>query len=283
MSKFADQPYFFTPQTVNLQYPLLIYLPGMDGSGKLFTRQIPDLSKFFDIRCLVIPTNNNSGWDDLTTDVLNLIHAELEKSSFRPVYLCGESFGGCLGLKIACKSQNLFKRIILVNPASVFSLLPWFSLLTDACQFVPSFLFDVGALGLLPLLANLEKIEASDRQNLLNAMRLLPPEIINHRLCMLRDFKISEVELKKIEQPVLLIGSESDRLSPSLSEVERLNQILPNTQKFILPNSGHACLLETQVNLYQILIEHSFLTSEQPQQMLELTSSITDFLKNSGI
>lgn len=283
MSKFAVQPYFFTPQTVKLQSPLLIYLPGMDGTGQLFTRQIPDLGKFFDIRCLVIPPHNNSGWNDLTTDVLNLIHAELEKSSFRPVYLCGESFGGCLGLKIACQSPNLFKRIILVNPASVFSLLPWFSLLTNACQFVPSFLFDVGAFGLLPLLANVDKIEVSDRQNLLDAMRLLPPEIINHRLCMLRDFKISEEELKKIEQPVLLIGSERDGLSPSVSEVERLNQILPNAQKFILPNSGHACLLETQVNLYQILIEQSFLTSEKPEQIVKLTNNIGDFCKKSGI
>ncbi|MFM6138758.1 MAG: alpha/beta hydrolase, partial [Sphaerospermopsis kisseleviana] len=46
---------------------------------------------------------------------------------------------------------------------------------------------------------------------------------------------------------------------PSVSEVERLDQILPNPKKLILPDSGHACLLEEDVNLYEILKNNEFL------------------------
>ncbi|MFM6099124.1 MAG: alpha/beta hydrolase, partial [Dolichospermum sp.] len=50
-----------------------------------------------------------------------------------------------------------------------------------------------------------------------------------------------------------------DRLLPSVTEITRLANILPNSKTFILPNSGHACLLEEDVNLYQILKDNDFL------------------------
>lgn len=46
-------------------------------------------------------------WDVLAEKVLELIHAELEKSPRRSVYLCGEFFGGCLAMKVALRSPEL--------------------------------------------------------------------------------------------------------------------------------------------------------------------------------
>ena len=44
--------------------------------------------------------------------------------------------------------------------------------------------------------------------------------------------------------PVLLVGSGQDRLLPSLSEQTRLQRLLPNAQRLVLPDSGHTALLE---------------------------------------
>ncbi|MDP5015819.1 alpha/beta hydrolase [Anabaena sp. UHCC 0187] len=259
MPAVAPKPCFLTPKPVQSDSPLFIYLPGMDGTGELLQSQIPELASCLDIRCLAIPKDYLASWDVLAKNVLDLIHAELEKSCQRTIYLCGESFGGCLAMQVATQSPQLFKRIILINPASALQQHPWFNWISQVTQFVPSSLFNIGALGLLPFLASLERISQSDRYTLLTAMRSLPSETVNWRLSLLRDFQVDKKDLQQLTQPVLLIGSGSDLLLPSVREIARLTDILPNTQTFILPNSGHACLLEQDVNLYQILKDNDFL------------------------
>jgi pimeloyl-ACP methyl ester carboxylesterase len=259
MPAVDPKPCFLTPKPVQSDSPLFIYLPGMDGTGELLQTQIPELAKSLDVRCLAIPKNYLTSWDVLAKNVLDLIHAELEKSCQRTIYLCGESFGGCLAMKVATASPQLFKRIILINPASSLQQRPWFNWITQATHFVPSSLFNIGALGLLPFLASLERIAQSDRLMLLTAMRSIPSATVNWRLSLLRDFQVDQKQLQRLIQPVLLIGSGSDRLLPSVSEIARLADILPNTQSFILQKSGHACLLEEDVNLYQILKNNDFL------------------------
>ena len=44
--------------------------------------------------------------------------------------------------------------------------------------------------------------------------------------------------------PVLLVGSGQDRLLPSLTEQTRLQRLLPNARRLVLPDSGHTALLE---------------------------------------
>lgn len=53
----------------------------------------------------------------------------------------------------------------------------------------------------------------------------------------------SVVQLR-FRTPVLLIGSGQDRLLPSLTEQTRLQGLLPNAQRLVLPESGHTALLE---------------------------------------
>ncbi|MEA5575714.1 alpha/beta hydrolase [Anabaena sp. UHCC 0451] len=259
MANVELKPCFLTPKRIQPEYPLFVYLPGMDGSGQLLRSQTAGLEMGFDVRCLAIPRQDLTTWEVLTSNVLDLIHAELERSCHRPVYLCGESFGGCLAMNVATQSPHLFKRIILINPASAFKLRPWLTSLSQLTDLVPSWFYDVGALGLLPFLASLARISSSDRHELLKSMRSLPAETVNWRLSLLREFEVEEERLQKLKQQVLLIAGGSDRLLPSVSEVERLDNILPNPKTLILPDSGHACLLEENVNLYQILEDHEFI------------------------
>ena len=47
--------------------------------------------------------------------------------------------------------------------------------------------------------------------------------------------------------PVLLVGSGQDRLLPSLTEQTRLQRLLPNANRLVLPDSGHTALLEVGI------------------------------------
>lgn len=259
MPEVELKPCFLTPKQVKPEYPLFVYLPGMDGTGQLLRSQTAGLEVGFDVRCLAIPRQDLTSWDVLTSNVLDLIHAELERSSQRPVYLCGESFGGCLAMKVAVQAPQLFKRIILINPASAFKLRPWLDWTSQLMYLVPGCFYDVGALGLLPFLASLPRISRSVRHELLKTMRSVPPETVNWRVSMLREFTIDENQLRSLKQTVLLIAGASDRLLPSVSEIQRLATIIPHNKTLVIPEGGHACLLEEGVNLYEILQSHNFL------------------------
>jgi len=125
MSKVHKPPYFLTPVESSLRYPLFVFLPGMDETGKeLMCIQTAGLETAFDVRCFVIPPDELTTWDHLADRAIALTQAELEKAPRSSVYLCGESFGGCIALKVAIKAPQLFDRIILVNPASSFHRVP---------------------------------------------------------------------------------------------------------------------------------------------------------------
>lgn len=252
-------PCFLTPKRLQPEYPLFVFLPGMDGTGELLRSQTTGLEIAFDVRCLAIPRDDVTSWDVLTEKVLKLIQKELANNPQRSVYLCGESFGGCLAIKVAVARPQLFNRIILINSASSFHRRSWYSWASQLAQLVPSCLYQVGAIGLLPFLASLERILPGDRQELLKTMRSVPPQTVLWRLSLVKEFDVDETQLRRLTQPVLVIASALDRLLPSMAEARRLVKIFPDVQMIVLPYSGHACLLEADINLYEIMKAHNFL------------------------
>jgi len=254
LALFKKEIKLLKPLPARPDLPLLIFLPGMDGTGLLLRSQIPYLSKAFDIRCLSIPGEDMSSWDRLAEETSSAIAREKE-TPHRPVYLCGESFGGCLALLVALKAPQLWNRLILVNPASCFRqqpLINWGSYFT---RLLPKNIYPLSSLGLLPFLASLERMLPGDRQALLDAMRSVPQRTSIWRLELLRSFHIESTDLKAIEKPVLLIASGGDRLLHSVAHARFLTKHIPKAKMVVLPHSGHACLLEKDVNLYNILIE----------------------------
>jgi pimeloyl-ACP methyl ester carboxylesterase len=250
-----------SPYDSHTDRPMFIYLPGMDGSGQLLHLQLPYLKPTFDIRCLTLPNRDDfSSWFELASQTINLIQTELMARSNRTVYLCGESFGGCLALQVVLQAPQLIDRLILVNPASSFKQRPWMSWGTPFIRWVPEVFYHVSTLGLLPYLAAWERVTYAERQRLLAAMQSVSPPTASWRLSLLRIFPASAAQLSQIQQPTLVIASQIDRLLPSVAEAEFLAKTLPKARTIVLPNSGHACLLEYQINLHHILQEARFLS-----------------------
>ncbi|MEM6449463.1 MAG: alpha/beta hydrolase [Cyanobacteria bacterium P01_D01_bin.105] len=181
--------------------------------------------------------------------------------SRRSVYLCGESFGGCLAMHVLIRAPELFDRVILVNPASSFRRLPWMQLGQMITQRLPSSVYRYGALGLVPFLIDPFRVRQQDRKALEKAMDAVPPKTAAWRMSLLSEFEAERLPLERMTHPVLLIAGGRDRLLPSKREVQDLHRRFPHAQQHLLPNSGHACLLEKDVNLYQILRQCDFLES----------------------
>ena len=247
---------FLRPTPSKPELPLFIFLPAMDGTGKLLRAQLSNLSNAFDIRCLSIPQNDLSTWDQLLHRTINLIKIEQEAVPKRPVYLYGESFGGCLALKVALTFPDLLDKLILVNSATSFSQQPIVKYGSYIAQYLPTYLYQLCVTATLPFLGALGRIQPKERQALLEAMQSVSQETAIWRLQLMRSFKIDKNQLKNFPKSTLIIASGADLLLPSVSEAKFLVKYLPKAQMVILPNSGHACLLEADVDLYKIIRGH---------------------------
>lgn len=215
---------FVIPTTPKPDCPLFVFLPGMDGTGLLYQRQAEALSQWFDVRCLCIPADDQSSWDSLAYQVITLIEKELrirQKYSKRgnathspthqevfpdvspSVYLCGESFGGCLAIQVAQKAPWLFSGMILVNSASCFNQQPLLGWGIPLTRWMPDFLHQTSMIGLLPFLASLGRIDASDRKALIAAMKAVSRNTAVWRLSLLRDFSVNPQKFKKFNSTCL--------------------------------------------------------------------------------
>ena len=257
-----SSPCFLTPRLLQPNYPLFIFLPGMDGTGQLLRTQTDGLEAYFDVRCLAIPPTDLTTWESLSDQVIALVQKELKKSPDRLVYLCGESFGGCLAMKVVLRSPGLFQRVILINPASSFKHRPWMKLGAQIAGILPEPIYRMSTVGFLPLLSRLERISRDDRRALLQAMKSVPKSTSAWRISLLSQFEVSAAELQKLTQPFLLLGSVRDSLLPSLTELKWLTENLQNSRLVVLPYSGHTCLLEADMNLLDLMKEHNFLAAK---------------------
>jgi pimeloyl-ACP methyl ester carboxylesterase len=239
-----------SPGPVNRNHPLLVFLPGMDGTGTLYVNQTKRLKQYFDIRCLVIPPDDQTPWAGLVQQTVKLIRQDRHG---RQVYLCAESFGACLALQVVAHAPDLIDRLILINPASSFGRIPWFRWVASVAPWVSASAYQIGTLTLLPLLAALHRISDDSRSNLLTAMRSVTQRSAAWRMALLTQFRVEDLPLHAFRNPTLFIVGQADRLLPSFSEVKRLARFLPNSQTHLLPLSGHACLLEKEVDLVAIL------------------------------
>ncbi len=255
------------PLSFTSELPPLVYLPGMDGTGKLFYRQMEFLSPFFNLYALSFSPIIAADWWSLTQTAIALLEKEFPQQR---VTLCGESFGGCLALTLPIQAPQLVEKLILVNPASSFRRYPWLSWGIPLLHWLPEGLHSSTTLGGLPFLAQIHRLLPEDQRQLLLAMRSLPPSAVSQRLSLLQAFSPTTSELESIVQPTLILASQGDRLLPSVTEARYLQSHLPRAQIHYLPDSGHACLLETDLNLAAILEERCFLPA--PLENLPLST-----------
>ena len=165
-------------------------------------------------------------------------------------------------------------RLILVNPASSFKQQAWIRWGLVFTPLLPARLYPLSCMALLPLLATLDRIAVIDSNALLKVMQSVQFKSAMWRISLLDRFDVQVQQLQKITQPTLVISSGSDRLLPSKAEGKLLTQNIPGSQLHLIPDGGHAVLLERSIDLHKILRTCSFLpTSKSNQRSTDLTES----------
>ncbi|GKV40675.1 hypothetical protein SLEP1_g48285 [Rubroshorea leprosula] len=94
----------------------IIKFSGIDGTGLGLLMHHQKLGKIFDIWCLHIPVKDRTSFTGLLQLVESTIRSEYSRSPNRPIYLVGESLGGCLALAVSNRNPDIDLLLILSNP-----------------------------------------------------------------------------------------------------------------------------------------------------------------------
>ncbi|XP_056168187.1 phytyl ester synthase 1, chloroplastic-like isoform X4 [Syzygium oleosum] len=254
--------------------PVLLFLPGLDGTGFGLILHHKALGRAFEVRCLHIPVYDRTPFEDLVTFVEKTIKAEYASSPHKPIYLVGDSFGGCLALAVAACNPTIDLVVLLVNPATSFGrsqlqpLLPLLEAMPDGLHFTVPYLLSfvmgdpvkmatVNIDNMLPPRVALEQLSVnltSLLPTLSGLADIIPRATLLWKLKLLKSAApYTNSRLHAVKAEVLILASGKDNMLPSQDEALRLTNSLKNCRVRHFKDNGHTLLLEDGINLLTVI------------------------------
>ncbi|KAL6200381.1 hypothetical protein ACLB2K_030163 [Fragaria x ananassa] len=229
----APSPYWFTPLDCGSPLensPLLLFLPGIDGTGLGLIKHHKNLGKIFEVFCLHIPYKDQTPFTGLVKLVESTIHSEHHRSPNRPIYLVGESLGACLALSVAAFNPDIDLVLILANPGATMANL------------------DKGFEWLSPGLV------APSMAYLSVIADILPIETLLWKLQMIKSASsYANSRLHAVKAHTLILSSGRDPLLPSQEEGLRLRRLLANCEIYTFEDCGHFLFLDDALDLVSVI------------------------------
>ncbi|XP_065853504.1 phytyl ester synthase 1, chloroplastic-like isoform X2 [Euphorbia lathyris] len=246
--------------------PVLLYLPGFDGVGLGLILHHKALGKVFEVQCLHVPVYDRTPFEGLVTFVEEMVTFEHASSPDKPIYLVGDSFGGCLALAIAARNPDVDFVVILTNPGTSFDrsqLLPLIRVMEGLPEglhsVIPYLLSSVIGnplkLGMadieftLPLKSKIEQFSA----NLTGYLPHLSDTLLWKLKLAKSAAAYANSRLHAVKAEVLLLASGDDYFLPSRDEAVRLHRLLQNCIVRHFEDNGHLLLMEEGINLLTII------------------------------
>ena len=223
--------------------PTIILVPGLDGTGLLFYRQVPLLAERFNVVAFPLPDAPMATMDDLVAGLRQLI----EQVAAGPVILFGESFGGALSMSFALAHPEWVTCLVILNSfpyirsrarlrvaPPLLRVLPW-AAMPLARRFTESRLHSPHAL-------------PEDLHEFHERSKRIGRRGYIRRLQILWTYDIRE-QLAKIELPTLFLAADRDQLLPSLDDAHFMSGRVPDATLRVLEGYGHICLIHHDLNL----------------------------------
>jgi 3-oxoadipate enol-lactonase len=226
----------------------LVLVPGIDGTGKLFYRQIPGLEKRFSVTTTTLRDEARS-MDDLVADLHdNVVRVAGDGGR---VSLLGESFGGALTLSYAVAHPERVERLVILNSFAHFG--------SQARLWLGYHLLRATPWGLMRIVRQLNARRMHSPQTgrdeirrFHDLMRTATREGYLSRMRILRDYDIRG-QLPSIAAPVLYLAADRDTLVPSVEQARLMTELTPAATLRVLEGHGHSCLIAPDLDLAAIL------------------------------
>ncbi|HLG57519.1 MAG TPA: alpha/beta fold hydrolase [Vicinamibacterales bacterium] len=226
----------------------VILVSGMDGTGKLFYRQVPLLARSYRVATYAL-RDAAATMDQLVADLSRVI--DTVAPTERRATVIGESFGGALALSFALARPDQVNRLVILNSFPHFTPQIRLHLARFGLRALPW-----GAMAVVRRLTAsrlhsrhthrqeirrfLELTASASRDGYCNRLKLLTRYDVRQRLCELR-------------RPTLFLASEHDHLVPSIAQARYMAARVPMSTVRILEGHGHICLIAPDLDLSDVL------------------------------
>jgi aminoacrylate hydrolase len=228
----------------------IVLVSGMDGTGKLFYRQVPLLARSYRVATYAL-RDTAATMEELVADLAGVVEAVA--SDTRRATIVGESFGGALALSFALTRPAQVARLVVLNSFPHFTPQIRLHLAHAGLRALPW-----GAMSLIRRLTAsrlhsrhthraeirrfLELTASASRDGYCNRLRVLTRYDVRHRL-------------QDIRVPTLFLASEQDHLVPSVAQARYMAARVPGSTIRVLNGHGHICLIAPDIDLARILDE----------------------------
>ncbi len=226
----------------------LVLVPGIDGTGLLFYRQLPLLERRYAVTTVRL-RDEARAMDELVAD----LHRSVAAASDGPITLLGESFGGALALSYALAHPERIGRLVILNSFAHFG--------SPARLWLGYHLLRATPWGMMRLVRQLNGrrmhspgTDPEEIRRFLQLMQSTTREGYLSRLQILRDYDIRE-QLPDLQVPVLYLAADRDVLVPSVDQARMMAARTPQATMRVLGGHGHSCLIAPDLDLSAILDE----------------------------
>jgi pimeloyl-ACP methyl ester carboxylesterase len=217
----------------------VIYLPGIDGTGRLLHRQ-PGLKERFTLRCVSYPQEKPQTYEDLVA----LGEQQLEETG--PGVVLSESFGGAVALMLALKRPELVRRLVLVNTFAHFPRRLFIELLASVGPWLPNKPSNPATRGIRGLFFFGPSVPKAEQDAWWDLTADVPMRAYGVRFPLIAGLDLRP-RLSEIEIPALVFVASNDWVVPATAG-RLLVKRLPRARMIGFP-TGHAAMIDPRVDV----------------------------------
>ena len=230
--------------------PFLIFLPGLDGTGRLLFRQTR-LHGEYRVACENYPQDRSHTYVELADHAADRIRKE---NNGQPCIVLAESFGGAVALTLAERHPELIERMVLSNTFAYFArrwLISPASILSFLAPNSPPPAWTRRLRGWMLF----DDALPNDVQNgVWERTADVPAKSMARRVRMLAKVDLRD-KLAEVRVPTAVIVSPNDRLVPPRCG-RLIAERMPNAEIIERP-VGHAALLHPEICIHEILVDET--------------------------
>lgn len=218
--------------------PLALLIPGLDGTGLLYYKQLAALEARF--RALPWAFRKRPQFD--FTDLVEELGQGTRDEKSGSILVVGESFGGVIALHYVLAFPERVCKLVLVNTFAHYRGRIRIHL---ACRLAP--LLSWGPVrafkdSVAERILRGEGIAPSDRKRYREIINLIDRPSYQRRLELVRQVDLRN-RLHDIAVPTRVLASGRDKIVASIKEARLLSSLIPQARLHSFPRAGHALLL----------------------------------------
>ena len=218
----------------------LVYVPGIDGTGRMLLSCAERLAERFDLSCLRYDASDDPGCDSyaqLASEVL----ACIDQLGPQRVLLLAESFGGAVALQTALHAPERIAGLAIVNSFCHYRSRARLAMTRLAAPLLPRWAFNVGRKALAPWSLFGRRREREAIAEFRAAAGGDFGIAYRRRLRMIAGLDLRP-RLEEITQPVTFFVGSKDRVVDSLRSAKVMAAAMPDAQIEVLDGAGHLIL-----------------------------------------